>query len=216
MTRSAFLLNSSPVTGILSIFSRLRLLALAFLLALLELPEPACPRVPPLDNQAAFVCHHSALPGGVLVVPQQQVLLPGLDLGTLAGQVFGADPQELVPAADAALALLVDRDDVDGELPPLAGLFCLQDVHLDSCGVKLGSRRDGTWMNLSSKGYFLNKTRSLQPCQWLREPVICRTKSQWITQVKFQIFMLNTFYFNFIWIIRKMWQDNFLLPREQM
>lgn len=142
MTRSAFLLNSPPASGILSIFFHLWLLALAFLLALLELPEPARPRVPPLDNQAAFVRHHSALPGGVLVIPQQQVLLPGLDLGTLAGHVFGADPQELVPAADAALALLVDGDDVDGELPPLPRLVRLQDVHLDSC--RTGSKRDDT------------------------------------------------------------------------
>lgn len=47
----------------------LRLLALAFLLALLELPEPSRPRVPPLNNQASFVCHHSTLPRGVLVIP---------------------------------------------------------------------------------------------------------------------------------------------------
>lgn len=115
-------------------FFRLWLLALAFLLPLLELPQPACPRVPPLNNQTALVRHHSALPGGVLVVPQQQVLLPRLDLGTLTGHVFGPDPQELVPAADAALALLVDGDNVDGELPPLSGLFCLQNVDLDGCG----------------------------------------------------------------------------------
>jgi len=111
------------------------LLALAFLLTLLELPEPACPRVPPLDNQTALVGHHSTLAGGVLVVPQQQILLPRLDLGTLAGHVFGADPQKLVPAADAALALLVDGDDVDGKFPPFAGFVCLQDVHLDGCNV---------------------------------------------------------------------------------
>lgn len=116
----------------------LRLLALAILLALLELPEPARPRVPPLDDQAAFVRHHSALAGGVLVVAQQQVLLPGLDLGTLAGHVLGADPQELVAAADAALALLVDGDDVDGELPPLARLVSFQHVHLDSCWRRRG------------------------------------------------------------------------------
>ena len=120
----------------LSVFFHLWLLALAFLLALLELPEPTRPRVPPLDNQAAFVGHYSTLAGGILVVPQQQVLLPGLDLGTLAGHVFGADPQELVPAADTTLTLLVDGDDVDGELPPLAGFVCLQNVHLDGCRVK--------------------------------------------------------------------------------
>ncbi len=144
MTRSAFLLNSSTSPASSSSFFRLCLLALAFLLALLELPEPSCPRVPPLNNQAAFVCHHPALPWGVLVVPQQQVLLPRFDLGTLAGHVFGADPQELVPAADAALALLVDGDDVDGELPPLAGFVCLQDVHLDSCRVNAGNKWDDT------------------------------------------------------------------------
>lgn len=138
-----FIFLNDPLSFALELISFLHLplrllwlLALAFLLALLELPEPACPRVPPLDNQAAFVCHHSALPWGVLVIPQQQVLLPWFDLGTFAGHVFGADPQELVPAADAALALLVDGNDVDGKLPPLAGFVCLQNVHLDSCMVK--------------------------------------------------------------------------------
>lgn len=124
------LLTSSPLSGG-SPLRLLRLLALAFLLTLLELPEPARPRVPPLDHQTAFVCHHAALAGGVLVVPQQQVLLAGFDLGTLARHVFGPHPQELVAAADAALALLVDGDDVDGELPPLASFVRLQDVHLD-------------------------------------------------------------------------------------
>lgn len=116
----------------------LRLLALAFLLTLLELPEPSRPRVPPLDHQTAFVCHHAALARGVLVVPQQQVLLARFDLGTLARHIFGPHPQELVAAANAALALLVDGDDVDGELPPLAGFVSLQDVHLDGWG---GHRR---------------------------------------------------------------------------
>lgn len=118
-------LEFHSLSGILSIFFCLWLLALAFLLTLLELPEPACPRVPPLDNQTAFVCHHSALSGGVLIIPQEQVLLPRPDLGTLAGHVFCTDPQELVSTADAALALLVDGDDVDCELPPLTGFVCL-------------------------------------------------------------------------------------------
>lgn len=125
-------MNSSSLSGILHTSSRLWLLALALLLALLKLSEPARPRVPPLDDQAAFVCDHAALAGGVLVIPQQQVLLPGLDLGAFTGHVFGPDPQKLVPAADAALALLVDGDDVDGEFPPLADFVRLQDVHLHS------------------------------------------------------------------------------------
>lgn len=121
--------RSDSALQILSFLRRplpcLWLLALAFLLPLLELPESSRPRVPPLNNQAPFVCHHSALPRRVLVVPQQQVLLPGFNLGTLAGHVFGPDPQELVPAADAALTLLVDGDDIDCELPPLASLVSL-------------------------------------------------------------------------------------------
>lgn len=115
---------------------RLGLLAFAFLLALLKLSESARPCVSPLDDQAAFVRHHAALAWGDLVVPEQQVLFPRFDLGTFAGHVFGADPQKLVPAADAALALLVDGDDVDREFPPFAHFVCLQDVHLDSCNKR--------------------------------------------------------------------------------
>ena len=113
--------------------SPLGLLALAFLLPLLELPEPPGPRVSPLDDQAALVRHDPALARRVLIVAQQQVLLAWLDLGAFAGHVLGSHPQELVPASDAALALLVDGDDVNGELPPLACLVRLQDVDLDGC-----------------------------------------------------------------------------------
>ncbi|KAA8594984.1 hypothetical protein FQN60_012119 [Etheostoma spectabile] len=69
------------------------------------------------------------------------LLIAIIVVATLAGHVFGADPQELVPTADAALALLVDRDDVDGKLPPLTGFVCLQDVHLDSCKIAKRLRR---------------------------------------------------------------------------
>ncbi len=99
-----------------------QLLALSPLVALLELPQPAAPQVLPRDEQAALVRHHAALPGGVVVCTQEQVLPPWLDLRAFAGHVLGAHPQQLVPAADAVLTLFVDRNDVDGELPPLAGL----------------------------------------------------------------------------------------------
>lgn len=106
-------------------------LALPSLVALLEPSQPAAPQVLPGDQQAALVRHHAALPGGVVVRAQQQVLPPRLDLGALAGHVLCADPQQLVAAADTVLPLFVDRNDVDGELPPLAGLVSFQDVSLD-------------------------------------------------------------------------------------
>lgn len=117
------------------------LLALAPLVALLELSEPTAPQVLPWDEQAALVRHHAALPGGVVVCSQEQVLLPRFDLGTFAGHVLGAHPQQLVPAADAVLSLLVDRYDVDGELPPLARLVSFQDVDLDSWRGRGGGHR---------------------------------------------------------------------------
>ena len=97
-----------------------RLLALSPLVTLLELPQPAAPQVLPRDEQASLVRHHAALPGGIVVRAQEQVLPPGLDLWAFTGHVLGAHPQQLVPTADAVLTLLVDGDDVDGELPPLA------------------------------------------------------------------------------------------------
>lgn len=100
----------------------LRLLAFSFFLSLLELAQSPRPRVPPLNHQTAFICHHAALPRRVLVVPQQQVFLPGFHSGTLAGHVLGSDPQQLVSSPDAALTLLVHGHDVDCEFPPLARL----------------------------------------------------------------------------------------------
>lgn len=88
----------------------------------MKLPQPAAPKVLPRDEQASFVSHHTALPGGVIICAQEKVLPPGLDLGAFAGHVLGAYPQQLVAAADAVLALFVDRYDVDGELPPFACL----------------------------------------------------------------------------------------------
>lgn len=111
----------------------LRLLAFAFFLSLLELAQSPRPRVPPLDDQTAFIGHHAALPRRILVVPQQQVFLPCFHFGTLTGHVLGSDPQQLVPSADAALALLVHGHDVHSEFPPLARLVRFQDVHLNSC-----------------------------------------------------------------------------------
>lgn len=67
--------------------SALGLLTLALLLPLLELTQPPRPRVPPLDHQAALVCHDATLVGRVLSIAQQQVLLEGLDFGALAGYV---------------------------------------------------------------------------------------------------------------------------------
>ncbi|TNN59085.1 hypothetical protein EYF80_030719 [Liparis tanakae] len=90
-----------------------KLLALPPLVALLELPQPAAPQVLPGDEQAPLVRHHAALPGGVVVGPQEQVLPARLDLGAFARHVLGAHPQQLVAAADAVLALFVDGDDVD-------------------------------------------------------------------------------------------------------
>lgn len=110
-------------------------LAFSFLLPLLKLPESSSPSVPPLNDQTALVCHHSALSRGILIIAQKQVLLAGLDLRALAGHVLCSDPQKLVSPADSAFTLFVDRDDVDGELPPLTGFFCLQDVDLNSCRI---------------------------------------------------------------------------------
>lgn len=109
-----------------------QLLALSPLVALLELPQSAAPEVLPGDEQASLVCHHTALPGGIVVCTQEQVLLPGLDLWAFAGHVLGAHPQQLVPTADAVLALFVHRHDVDSELPPLAGFISFKNVHLNS------------------------------------------------------------------------------------
>jgi len=108
----------------LFLLSRL-LLALSPLVALLKLPQPATPQVLPWDEQASLVGDYAALSGGVVICAQEQVLPPRLDLRALAGYVLGAHPQQLVPAADAVLALFVDRNDVDGELPPLACLVSL-------------------------------------------------------------------------------------------
>lgn len=156
----SFFLEIISLFRIVSISSCLWLLALAFLLALLELPEPARPCVPPLDNQATFICHYSTLARGVLIISQQQVLLPRLDLWTLAGHVFGTDPQKLVPTADAALSLLVDGDDVDSKFPPLTGFVRFQDVHLDSCKEKLGSKRRDTWFP------FTGFNKHAKVCDW--------------------------------------------------
>lgn len=113
--------------------SPLRLcLAFSPLVTLLELPQPAAPQVLPGDEQAALVRHHAALPGRVIVCAQKQVLPPGLDLGAFAGDVLCAHPQQLVPAANAVLTLLVDGDNVDSELPPLPCLISFENVHLDS------------------------------------------------------------------------------------
>lgn len=116
-------------------FAFLCFLAFSFLLPLLKLPESSSPSVPPLNDQTALVCHHSALSRGILIIAQKQVLFAGLDLRALAGHVLCSDPQKLVSPADSAFTLFVDRDDVDGELPPLAGFFRLQDVDLNGCRI---------------------------------------------------------------------------------
>lgn len=112
-------------------FSSLCFLAFSFLLPLLKLPESPSPSVSPLNDQTALVRHHSALSWRILVVPQQKVFLAGLDLRTLAGHILCPDPEELVSSANSAFTLFVNRDDVDGELPPLSCFICFQDVDLN-------------------------------------------------------------------------------------
>lgn len=127
----------------LPLLSQAFFLALSSLVALLELPQPTAPQVLPGDKQAALVGHHAALARGVIVVivvvvvvmmvigAEEEVLPAGLDLGALASYILGVNPQQLVTTADAVLALLVDGDYVDCELPPLACFVPFQDVHLD-------------------------------------------------------------------------------------
>lgn len=98
----------------------------------MELPQPAAPQVLPRDEEASLVGNYAALPRGVVVCTQEQVLPSGLNLGTFAGHVLGAHPQQLVSTTDAVLTLFVDRNDVDRELPPLARLVTLKNVHLNS------------------------------------------------------------------------------------
>lgn len=112
--------------------SSLRLPTFPLLLPLLELPQPPCPRVPPLDHQAALVRDDAALVWRVLGAAQQEVLLHGFHLGALAGDVLGVHPQGLIPTPQPVAALFVDGDDVDGELPPVGIFFRFQDVDLHS------------------------------------------------------------------------------------
>lgn len=113
---SLFIFLSSPRSANPPLIS---LLALPPFIALLEFPQPAAPQVLPRDKQASLVCHHSTLARGVVVCTQEQVLLPWLDFGAFACHILGTNPQQLVSTADAVLALFVDWDYVDGELPPL-------------------------------------------------------------------------------------------------
>lgn len=53
------------------LFPSLCFLAFSFLLPLLKLPESSSPSVPPLNDQTALVCHHSALSRGILVISQK-------------------------------------------------------------------------------------------------------------------------------------------------
>ncbi|KAG7242357.1 hypothetical protein INR49_023486, partial [Caranx melampygus] len=91
------------------------------------------------------------------------------------GHIFGTDPQELVPSADAALALLVDGDDVHGELPPLTGFVCLQDVHLDSCRVSQGQRDELSHLTVTDDFQMnqlgLQEKRAVVAC-WLSKDLI--------------------------------------------
>lgn len=127
-------------------------LALPPLVTLLELSKSASPQVLPRDEQASLVRHHAALPGGIVICTQEQVLLARLDLWTFAGHVFGTHPQELVPTADAVLTLFVDRDYVDSKLPPLACLVSFQDVHLYSW-CKKKRRNKGETSTISYYSY---------------------------------------------------------------
>lgn len=75
---------------------------------------------------------------------QQQIFLHGFDFWTLAGNVLGAYPEDLVTTPYSVCPLLVHRDDVDCEFPPFSSLVCFQDVDLDSWEKKGGQEQSFT------------------------------------------------------------------------